>query len=42
MSYGADKLGDGRTDGRRQRQYPKAKIDLGLKNGLYSTVKISL
>ena len=26
MSYRVDKLGDGRTDGRRQRQYPKAKI----------------
>ena len=33
MSYHADKLGDGRTGGRtdwrRQRQYPKAKTGLG-------------
>ena len=29
MSYRAEKLGDGRTDGRRQRQYPKAKTGLG-------------
>ena len=29
MSYRVDKLGDGRMDGRKQRQYPKAKTGLG-------------
>ena len=29
MSYRADKLDEGRTDGGRQRQYPEAKTGLG-------------
>ena len=33
MSYRVDKLGDGRTDGQGQRQYPEAKTGLGNKTG---------